>query len=334
MKSYKKLKTLRNDLNDRWSSPLGWNASVEVKVFFKTIIDLKDKPVSEIKPKLLKAIEGARGSSSGRYHYYGSDDTSKPNVISLTEEDRFLINYQGSSKSILSICEFSINDLVSLYDPSYGKSVTAQFYMFAINHGTTEQAKKILKSYYKKYKLDNLKGKSLVLESDRSKDYIPLFELKSSRGVKVANANFKNYSLSIKQKSILYDNPFDKDAHRTYVTKYGKLFAKVPSTVDTKGIKLIDLIESDMAKRSEYFRLNNWEKKREMKKLLKENEEKLSKLVIEYFNTEFANGKKPKTFIKTYLRLKEFYEYEGKTFIEDLNLNEDLQSLVLFDMMQ
>jgi len=333
MISYKDDREFQKELNSKWGNPFGYYITNTFKLF--TIVlnsyNFKKFDKKDFENKVKEAFN--RGIY---YRYYFQKD------LNLKEDNRIETIIDKNVMSIYEVFSIPSNIILEIVEVSLLIDNDRDIFLSAYSHfsriGEYDNAKTVLKQYIT---LADESYVAISLNSDRSSDFIPLFEfMTENKKVKVSKDVFTNYVRSLSMKPKSYTNDLDKEHYLKFLKEFKKEFAKVTSYELNRStynkeqdINYFDLIESDMVARGRIFQMKDWISENVFSDLLKKDPNKLRSLVIDYFNKEHLNGKQPKKFTKTYKNIKNVFESQNIPFIDVMNLTVKLQALILMEML-
>jgi len=182
---------------------------------------------------------------------------------------------------------------------------------------------------------------ALPLISYTSNDYIPLLTYCDKADL-VDKSMIAYYLKAVYNKQIYIANDFDREFYKKMQRKYSEFFrlANVSAYLidDAYGsrnkpdVSNFDLVDSDPVVRERVFRVFDGPSGQILKEMIDEDFDRVHKMVINFMNTQYYKGKKKKQFISTYSRIKDIFETKGHK-LDVFQLNEDLQSHIVFDML-
>jgi len=194
---------------------------------------------------------------------------------------------------------------------------------------------------YKEMIASQDQGATFSLIAYTSDDYIPFLTYCDKAGL-IDKPMIKYYLNAIYNKKIYINNDFNREFYKKMQKKYSDLFrlANVSAYLitDAQGsrdkpeVNNFDLVDSDPVVRERVFRVFDGPSGQILKSMIDEDFDKTHKMVLNFLNTQYYKGKKKAQFISTYSRLKEIFEKKGHK-LDVFQLNEDLQSHIVFDML-
>jgi hypothetical protein len=241
-------------------------------------------------------------------------------TVFLMGDERLFSEVNGKIVHIFDALELSKEDVYLLFLKIEAKIWNEMFFEYFNFHGMEKETLEVLKTQ---------PNSELVCESIYPRDFKTVFNFyKDNRTMikKNINSYFKMF----------YQAGFERDLsiHNWIYKKFSKYISKA----DTSGfnfdesdwknskknnIDKIDMFESNYSYRCDVISFKAGY--RIFRDLAESHPDRVKKALIKHFNSEYKNGKAPKTFTKEYLRVSNYID------INIFELDGKLQSLVLLN---
>jgi hypothetical protein len=283
---------------------------------------LKDQRIHDVSSKHLYFM----GYSWG-FSFIGS--LKEKNKEDLLFDERL---FTFVEKQRLHLLDFSNLSLDEIKDLSKIKNLPLflqeLLYEFLISREEYASAKLILDNYFNPQE-------QFIMKSENSEDFWPIFSTNMSKEMRpsVFKSNLENYLTAVNSSNQMF--PVNQKINDIMIKKFKKSFKKMNMSSfliqkeisNSLEIDKFDILESNSAAVADLLDFSNyWDASNSLKELMKKNEKRLKKVIIDFINREFGLGTKKSKFLRIYSNLKEI-GLELDVFM----LESKLQSIILLE---